>query len=66
MALTDELKKQIDEMNYEQMLHRWRFAPSGDPMFESEAGEYFKDRMTRLRDFGEDHVSASKKIGWEP
>ena len=67
MKLTTELKAAIDELPYEEMLRRWRFTPSGDPVFEGESAEYFGKRMAELRaqPGGNDrHVSASKSIGW--
>lgn len=65
MELTTETKKQIDGMDYESMLRRWRFAPVGDPMFTGESGVYFQKRMEELRAAGADHVGASKRIGWD-
>ena len=65
--MTDELKKQIDDMNYVQLLSRWRFSPVGDPMFQGESGEYFAKRMAELRSQpggDERHTAASKAIGW--
>lgn len=67
MKLTEELKDRIDEMSYEQLLTKWRFASIGDLMFRGESGEYFGKRMAELRnqpDGNEVHVRASKKIGW--
>lgn len=68
-ALIDELeniKKQIDSMNYEQLLKRWRFAPSGDPLFQGEVGEYYQEVMKRKREEvgNAAHVATSKRIGW--
>lgn len=65
MKLTEHNKAKIDAMPYEELLRAWRFAPSGDPRFEGETGQYWKDRMARLRIEGADHVAASKTIGWE-
>lgn len=66
-ALTPELKARIDAMSYEQLLHKWRFAPIGDPIFQGDSGEYIGKRMQELRSQpgGDDeHVRASKSIGW--
>ncbi len=66
MKLTPEKKEHIDNMSYEQLLNCWRFAPAGDPWFSGETGEYWKGRMNELRKQDEEeHVKASKKIGWE-
>ena len=65
MDLTDGIKKQIDEMGYEGMLRRWRFAPSGDEMFQGESGEYYKTAMCKRRDKDPTaHTRASRAIGW--
>ena len=68
MKLTDEIKKGIMVMSYEQLLSRWRFAPSGDPLMQGETGDYWSLRMKGLRDLPggqEEHVRASKSLGWE-
>lgn len=65
MRLTEENKKKIDSMSYTALLGHWRFAPVGDPWFQGETGEYWKQRMSELRSQGADHVSASKELGWE-
>jgi len=67
MKLTPKLKAQIDAKSYEQLLSRWRFAPVGDPMFQGESGDYWADRMSKMRaEPGGDtrHIVASKSIGW--
>lgn len=65
--MTPEQKQQIDAMDYEDMLRRWRFAPSGDPMFQAETGEYYSKVMGEKREqIGPGgHTTASKNIGWE-
>ena len=65
MDLTEQNKATIDAMSYEKLLSRWRFAPSGDPWFQGETGEYWSKRMKELREQGVDHVGASKRLGWE-
>jgi len=62
MKLTPENKKEIDKMSYESMLSQWRVSPSGNPWFEGETGQYWKKRMTELRDTV-DYVAISKRIG---
>jgi len=65
MRLTQENKAHIDGMTYMDLLRHWRFAPSGDPWFEGETGEYWTKRMQEIRDSpGSEHVRASKIIGW--
>lgn len=67
MQLTEALKNQIDAMSYTTMLHKWRFAPLGDPLFQDESGDYFAARMKEVRAQISDgeHVAASKAIGWK-
>lgn len=66
MKLTPENKADIDARSYESLLHGWRYAPVGDPMFQGETGEYWGKRMAELRDApGVDHVAASKSVGWD-
>lgn len=65
MKLTDDIKKEIDSMSYENLLSLWRFAPAGDKWFQGERGDYFSKRMADLRKHGADHVGASKFVGWE-
>lgn len=64
MDLTPENKQTIDDKSYEGLLSRWRFAPSGDPWFQGDTGQYWAKRMAELRDTV-DHVAISKMIGWE-
>ena len=62
MKLTPENKKEIDAKSYESLLTSWRNSPSGNPWFEGETGQYWKKRMSELRETV-DHVEISKKIG---
>jgi hypothetical protein len=63
--MTDEQKRWIDNANYEQLLRRWRFAPTGDLMFQGDTGDYYKEVMFKKRDANPDEaVQASKNIGW--
>lgn len=66
-TLTKGLKTKIDKMTYKQMLHEWRFAPSGDILFRNNIGEYFRKVMAEKKKqlFEGDHSDISKKIGWE-
>ena len=63
MQLTEEVKKQIDKMDYIDMLRRWRFAPCGDVMLQGESGGYYSIVMGEKKKTV-DHVKASKEIGW--
>ena len=64
---TEEMKRQVEAMSYEELLRKWRFAPAGDPMFAGEAGQYYLETMNRKRQALEpgQHVAASKAIGWD-
>ena len=68
MKLTSDLKEQIDNKTYEQLLRRWRNSPIGDEIFQGESGDYWADRMRKLRsepNGNERHVAASKSISWD-
>lgn len=68
MDLTVDNKRIIDGQDYEDLLRKWRYAPSGDPWFQGETGAYWGDRMTELRSQpggNANHVKASKSIGWD-
>lgn len=67
MKLTDDIKKEIDGMSYEEMLGNWRTHPVGSPLFQDESGTYFAEAMKLKRDSTphEERVAASKSIGWE-
>lgn len=63
--MTLEEKAWIDNSTYEELLRRWRYAPVGDPIFQSEVGQYFKEVMFKKRDADPDEaVRASKRVGW--
>ena len=66
MAINEETKKQIDDMEYESMLRRWRFAPLGDSMFMGEVGSYYQKVMIEKRNKvgAQAHTQTSKNIGW--
>lgn len=68
MGLTPGRKKHIDSLSYLELLNQWRFASVGDPWFQGETGKYWSERMHELRSrpSGQDeHVAASKTLGWE-
>jgi hypothetical protein len=64
---TEETKKWIDISSYQTLLNKWRFAPSGDPMFQGELGQYYKNTMFAKRDAlpHDEQVRASKAVGWD-
>lgn len=61
-----EMIEWIDNASYEELLHKWRFAPISDPFFMGEIGKYYDKVMRRKREeIGDDeHTRISKKIGW--
>ena len=55
----------ISTASYEQLLHKQRFAPLGDPIFcDPDLYMLFQERMKATYTTQEDHVAASKRIGW--
>ena len=68
MNLTPDIKSHIDNLSYEELLRQWRTAPSGSPWFQGETGTYWSNRMNELRrrpGGDNEHVRASKSIGWD-
>lgn len=65
--ITKVQREEIDNMTYEQLLQKWRFAPAGDRFFAGEVGIYFKEVFFKRRKTmdNKDLVKASKSIGWE-
>ena len=65
--MTKDEKKWLDEASYEELLRRWRFAPSSDPLVQGDAGIHFQQVLDRRRkEIGTDeHVRISKKIGFQ-
>lgn len=64
--ISEKLKADIDNMSYEDMFRKRRFAPIGHPMFVGEVGEYFMERMAMIEPSPEERTAISKRIGWEP
>jgi hypothetical protein len=66
LLLDENTKQFIDGMDYCQLLQRWRFAPVGDPLFQGDVGDYFKQVMnTKRADLADhEHVRISKDVGW--
>lgn len=60
--LTEEKKKEIDNMSHEEMATKVRFAPVGDPLFlGDDVGKYFGKKF---QEKGGMTPTVSKKIGW--
>ncbi len=59
--MTQEQKKQIDDMSQHTMCRLWRFAASGHPLLAEDAGQYFKKVMTEK---GGMTPEISKSLGW--
>jgi len=66
MKLTEENKKHIDSLSYEQLLSQWRFAPMGDRWFQGETGDYWGIIMDKKKEeLGQtEAVYVSKSVGW--
>jgi hypothetical protein len=64
--ISQDIKNKIDNMSYSEMLSEWRFSPSGNSLFEGEAGSYFSYSMNEKKKklSPEDQVAISKAIGW--
>ncbi len=65
---TEELKKQIDEMSYDEFLWHLRFDPMGDPLHQGEVGTYFFEAYKKKRvEIGSvEAARISKLVGWNP
>ena len=66
MSELELLKGRINRMTYYELLKRWRFASTGDPLFQGEIGEYYAKKMKEKREqiTADEHVNTSKAIGW--
>jgi len=65
--MNKDQKEWIDNATYYALMNRWRFAKGGDPIFQGEAGEYYKKVMTDMRaQVGNaEHVRVSKNLGFK-
>ena len=61
-----EMKEWIDNADYEALLKKWRFAPTGDLFFQGDIGDYYSKVMAKKRDeiSHEEAVKISKALGW--
>lgn len=64
----EQMREYIDNASYGQLLHKWRFAPSGDPFLQGEIGDYYKEVMFTKKDALEhsEQVRISKAVGLDP
>ena len=64
----EELKAEIDKMDYEQLLYHNRFSSSCSPLVQGEVGKYFMKVIGEKKAaVGHDAaVATSKRIGWDP
>ena len=60
--MTDDEKKQIDEMTQYEMCRLWRFAKTGHRLLQGDTGDYF---AKVLKEKGGFTPEISKEIGWE-
>ena len=58
-----ELTDWIDKASYKELLRRWRFGTTGDPIFRGNTGKYYHKVMSEKKQHV-DHVAISKEIGW--
>jgi len=66
-VMNEKMKKWIDEADYSQLLRKWRFAPTGDPFFQGEIGDYYAKIMAEKKEQIGDNIAVaiSKEIGWK-
>lgn len=64
--MTPEIKQEINNMTYKEMLIHWRFDPVGSVYFSGEVGHYFEKVMLNKRDelTREGEARISREIGW--
>jgi hypothetical protein len=64
--MNKDQKEWIDNASYYALMNRWRFSKAGDPIFQDEAGEYYKTVMAELRQKigNTEHVRISKNLGF--
>ena len=60
--MDEKIKKEIDAMSQFEMARRWRFAKSGDKIFQGETGEYF---AKVFKEKGGMTPEISKRLGWD-
>ena len=64
-----QMKEWIDEASYEDLLKKWRFAPTGSAYFARDTGmgDYYESVMNKKKTEMGDEAAAriSKIIGWK-
>lgn len=64
MSIPEDVKIEIDNMSYYDLLKKWRFAPSGDPILSGKMYQYFTDAMGEKREKEDDPTEISRLVGW--
>lgn len=61
---TEADKQAIDSMTYTELLHMWRYEPSGHRYFQGELGKYYYEVMTRRKNelSPAEQISISKQL----
>ena len=62
--IPEDIKKEIDNMDYATMLRKWRFEPSSSYLFAGKIGDYFRNSMEEKKKNIENPSAISKSIGW--
>lgn len=63
----EKMRAWIDQADYESLLRMWRFAIPGEPIFQGDMGDYYREVLARKREeIGpEEATKASKRVGWK-
>lgn len=61
--MSEEEKKQIDEMSQYEMCYLWRFGKCGNKLLQGDTGKYFSKIM---KEKGGMTTEISKELGWKP
>lgn len=67
LEVSVEMVHMIDLWSYVDMLRKWRFETSGDPMFQGPMGRYFSFIMEQKKFLlsQDEQVTFSKMVGWD-
>jgi len=60
--MTDDEKKQIDEMPQYEMCKRWRYDTNNHPLFQGDTGKYFEKVLFEKK--GGFTPEISRELGW--
>lgn len=65
--MTEQIKREINDMSYETMMYHQRFDPPGSVLHMGDIGQYFAMVMQVKAEHttNEERVAVSKKIGWD-